>query len=203
MVLTPGQSLTGLLVLTVGALCLWPEVGVFGDTCKVTHQGKATTYNILNPTGNAECEYSWADSNGTVLATDGDPNNGNISSSDSFLTLPECLKKVCVTIDCHPKHHTTCCPTDCTAAPEPPELIDPIINSSLALAVFWTREGIAGIVVGTVAVIAVVIAVVIAFEKKRKKKGWLEWFKGAYSSNEPQSGRGADGRPEVTPMLAV
>ena len=40
---------------------------------------------------------------GTVLATDGGPNNGNISSSDSFLTLPGCLKKVCVTIYCHPK----------------------------------------------------------------------------------------------------
>ncbi|XP_030217172.1 uncharacterized protein LOC115547243 isoform X1 [Gadus morhua] len=189
---------------------LLTAVGVFGDPCKVTHQGKATTYNILNPVSNADWEYSWADSNGTVLATDGDPNNGNISSSDSFLTLPGCLKKVCVTIDCHPKHHTTCCPTDCPAAPEPQEHIDPT-TSSPALAVVWTPEGIAGTVVGTVVVIvvvialviAVVIAVVIAFEKKRKKKGWLERIKGACSSNEPQSGRGADGRPEVIAMLDV
>ncbi|CAL8308448.1 unnamed protein product [Gadus morhua 'NCC'] len=188
-------------------------VGVFGDECKVTHQGKATMYNIPNPKSNPTCDYSWADSN-DVLANNAQPNNGGISSSHSSLTLLGCRKNVSVMIDCPPKYHTTFCPTDCptapepqanfTPAPEPPEHIDPINNSSLALAVVWTPGEIAGTVVGTVGVIVVVIAVVIALVCCRKKENsWLERFKGAGSSNEPQSGSGGDGRPEVIPMLDV
>ncbi|CAL8401876.1 unnamed protein product, partial [Boreogadus saida] len=140
--------------------------GVFGDTCKVTHQGKAVTYNILNPTSNAECEYSWADSNNLVLAYDEEPKGeGIISSSHHSLTVHVCRENVCVTIDCPPKYHTTCCYTDCTAAPEHREHIDPINNSSPGLAVFWTPE-VTGVIKGG---IFVVIAVVIAAVCCRKK----------------------------------
>ncbi|CAL8308478.1 unnamed protein product [Gadus morhua 'NCC'] len=186
-------------------------VGVFVDPCKVTHQGKATTYNISNPKSNPTCEYSWADSNGIVLANDQEPKGkGNISSSHRSLTLPGCLKKVCVTIDCHPEHYDPiCCPTDCTAAlepqvdfpaaPEPQEHIDPT-TSSPALAVDLTPGKIAGTGVGTGVVIAMVIAAVCC---RKKISSWWERFKRACSSNEPQSGSGADARPEVIPMLDV
>ncbi|CAL8281781.1 unnamed protein product [Arctogadus glacialis] len=149
-----------------------------------------------------------------VLATVEEPNNGGITSSHSSLTLLGCRKNVSVKIDCHAKHHTTFCPTDCTAAPEPqayftaapepPEHIDPINNSSLALAVVWTPGKIAGTVIATVVVIAMVIVVVIALVCCRRKVNSLfERFKRACSSNEPQSGSGEDGRPEVIPMLGV
>ncbi|CAL8281797.1 unnamed protein product [Arctogadus glacialis] len=162
------------------------SVGVFGDLCKVTHQGNATTYNILNPISNAEREYSWADSN-DVLATDTKPNNGSISSSHSSLTLLGCRKNVCVETFRHPKHHTTCCYTDCTAAPEhradfpaatePPERIDPT-TSSPALAVFWTPEVTGVIMGGIVVVIAMVIAVVCC----RKKISSVYAASGLFSS---------------------
>ncbi|XP_030217174.1 uncharacterized protein LOC115547244 [Gadus morhua] len=192
-------------------------VGVFGDPCTFTHQGKATTYNISNPKSNPTCYYRWADSNGTILATEEEPNNGGTSSSHSSLTLLGCLKNVCVETMCHLKHYDPiCCPTDCPTATEPPanftpatepqERIDPINNNSSPppLAVVLTPGGIAGTVVGTVLVIAVVIAVVIALVCCRRKENSLfERFKRACSSNEPQSGSGGDGRPEVIPMLDV
>ncbi|CAL8239963.1 unnamed protein product [Gadus morhua 'NCC'] len=190
-------------------------VGVFVDPCPVTHQGKATTYNISNPKSNPTCHYSWADSNGTVLANEKEPKGkGIISSSHRSLTLLGCRMNVSVKIDCPLEHYDPiCCPTDCptapepqanfTPAPEPQEHIDPT-TSSPALAVVLTPGGIAGTVVGTVGVIAMVIAMVIALVCCRKKENSLfERFKRACSSNKPQSGRGADGRPEDTPMLDV
>ncbi|XP_059912131.1 uncharacterized protein LOC132461072 [Gadus macrocephalus] len=189
-------------------------VGLFVDPCNVTHQGKATTYNISNPKSNPTCGYTWVDFK-EVLATAEEPNNGGTSSSHRSLTLLGCRKNVSVMTNCPPKHYRTFCllpncpaapepQANFTAAPEPPEHIDPIINSSLALAVVLTPGGIAWTVVGTVGVIAMVIAVVIALICCRRKENSLfERFKRACSSNEPQSGRGADGRPEDTPMLDV
>ncbi|CAL8308442.1 unnamed protein product [Gadus morhua 'NCC'] len=185
---------------------LLAAVGVCGDTCKVTHQGKATTYNISNPKSNPTCDYSWADSNLLVLATDAEPEGkGIISSSHSSLTLLGCWKNVCVTIYCHLKHHTTCCYTDCTAAPEPqadftaapeppadftaapepPEHIDPMNCRD-----YW-------IVVRIPVVIVLLMVMVIAVVCCRKKENsWLERFNRACSSKEPQSGSGEDARPE-------
>ncbi|XP_030217073.1 uncharacterized protein LOC115547203 isoform X6 [Gadus morhua] len=190
-----------------------PPVGAFGDTCTVTHQGKATTYNISNPKSNPTCEYSWADSNLLVLATDAEPEGkGIISSSHSSLTLLGCWKNACVTIYCHLKPHTTCCYTNCTdapepqanftaapepqadftAAPEPPEHIDPMNCRD-----YW-------IVVRIPVVIVLLMVMVIAVVCCRKKENsWLERFNRACSSKEPQSGSGEDARPEVIPMLDV
>ncbi|CAL8401544.1 unnamed protein product [Arctogadus glacialis] len=132
------------------------QVGAFGDQCNVTHRGNETTYNILNHTSNAKCEYSWT-SDGTVLATDGERLDGVVSSSHSSLTLSECLKSVCATIDCDLKYYAPiCCHTNCTTAPKPQEPFEPTSNP--VLAVIWTL----GVMAGTLVVIAMVIVMVIA-----------------------------------------
>ncbi|CAL8308417.1 unnamed protein product, partial [Gadus morhua 'NCC'] len=73
-------------------------------------------------------------------------------------------------------HHTTCCYTDCTAAPEPQERIDPIINSPPPLAVFLTRE-VAGVIKGGILVVILVVIAAVWCRKKINSGDILKAFK--------------------------